>query len=40
MKRQSLKMDCPTAYVKNGSIASDRIVASDNSWGKKHPIWS
>lgn len=33
-----LKKDCPTAHIRDGSIASNRIVASDNGWERRHII--
>lgn len=35
-----LKKDCPTAHVRNESIASNRIVASDNGWERLRLIKS
>lgn len=32
MMQRSLEKDYPPAHVRNGSIASNRILASDNGW--------
>lgn len=38
MMRRTLEKDCPAAHIRDESIASNRIVASDDGWERKRLI--